>query len=320
MGGKSKLRAEIISLMPRHQTYIELFGGAGWVLFAKPSSQIEVFNDIDRGLINLYMAIRDNVQLFYETLKQYPISQDLFKEISERYTNSGHGENIKDVNVLLACDTYYLIMNSFNGMMASPSFSMSKARKSNYSKFFKTDWPVISERLKEVVITAEDFSTIIKKYDDKNSFFYIDAPYTMATDNQHYYHKSFSENDHQRLAEQLSSISGKFLMSYDISPLILNLYSDFNIINCKCSQNEMFILNYEVPDTPYFSCSIGIPLQPGKHQRTGTWTIPNCPYCGSRDVQQASKRVTLDNKRRSWHPCNYICNSCNEPYKMLQAD
>lgn len=35
LGGKSQLARAIVELMPAHKTYVEVFGGAGWVLFKK---------------------------------------------------------------------------------------------------------------------------------------------------------------------------------------------------------------------------------------------------------------------------------------------
>lgn len=46
IGGKKLLRKEILSRFPKEQPsrYIEVFGGAGWVLFAKEhnSKQLEI--------------------------------------------------------------------------------------------------------------------------------------------------------------------------------------------------------------------------------------------------------------------------------------
>ncbi len=52
VGGKSRLAGDIVKLFPKHKTYVEVFGGAGWVLFKKSpeSSQVEVYNDINGNL------------------------------------------------------------------------------------------------------------------------------------------------------------------------------------------------------------------------------------------------------------------------------
>ena len=52
-----------IPLIPNDiDRYIEVCGGAGWVLFGKEKKkgQMEVFNDVDGDLINLYRQIKNN--------------------------------------------------------------------------------------------------------------------------------------------------------------------------------------------------------------------------------------------------------------------
>ncbi len=62
VGGKKALRDEVIIRMPPfYEKYIEVFGGAGWVLFRKsPGNEVEVFNDFNSNLVNLYRCVRDN--------------------------------------------------------------------------------------------------------------------------------------------------------------------------------------------------------------------------------------------------------------------
>jgi len=58
MGGKSRLRKTIIEMIPEHTCYVELFFGAGWVYFGKDLSKVEVINDVDKELINLFRIIK----------------------------------------------------------------------------------------------------------------------------------------------------------------------------------------------------------------------------------------------------------------------
>ena len=59
VGGKKLLRKSIIDNFPEGtDRYIEVFGGAGWVLFGKEPHKLEVFNDIDGELINLYRCVK----------------------------------------------------------------------------------------------------------------------------------------------------------------------------------------------------------------------------------------------------------------------
>ena len=84
MGGKSKLRNKIINMLPSHTTYIELFFGAGWVYFGKDKSKVEVINDIDKELINLFKIIKYHTPEIKRLLEYEFSGRDIFEE----YKNS----------------------------------------------------------------------------------------------------------------------------------------------------------------------------------------------------------------------------------------
>ena len=56
IGGKRLLRKTIAPLIPDNiQSYIEPFGGAAWVMFYKEKwADLEVYNDLDGRLVNLF--------------------------------------------------------------------------------------------------------------------------------------------------------------------------------------------------------------------------------------------------------------------------
>ena len=58
VGGKSKLVDKLIPLIPKHKCYVEVFSGAGWMLFAKEPSTVEVLNDFDSNLMNFWSVIK----------------------------------------------------------------------------------------------------------------------------------------------------------------------------------------------------------------------------------------------------------------------
>lgn len=58
-GGKQKLAAQIVALMPRHVAYLEPFAGGAAVLFAKPPAERETLNDVDGQIMGFWRALRD---------------------------------------------------------------------------------------------------------------------------------------------------------------------------------------------------------------------------------------------------------------------
>ena len=57
-GGKGKLAPKIVPLLPKHHSYIELFGGGGAVLLEKGPSEFEVYNDLNGDLVNFFRILR----------------------------------------------------------------------------------------------------------------------------------------------------------------------------------------------------------------------------------------------------------------------
>ena len=80
-------------------------------------------------------------------------------------------------------------------------------------------------KLKGVKITSMDFEKVIEKATELNAFVFIDPPYFNA-DQSKFYIKSFTDEDHLRLAKILKKTSNKyrFLLTYDNSPEILEMY------------------------------------------------------------------------------------------------
>ena len=62
IGGKRMLRKAILERFPTDEVgrYVEVFGGAAWVLFAKEkkANQLEVYNDINSNLVNLFRCVK----------------------------------------------------------------------------------------------------------------------------------------------------------------------------------------------------------------------------------------------------------------------
>ena len=58
-GGKQNLVATILPLFPKHTLYAEPFVGGGAVFWAKPPSDVEVINDVNRELINFYEVVQN---------------------------------------------------------------------------------------------------------------------------------------------------------------------------------------------------------------------------------------------------------------------
>lgn len=218
IGGKKLLRKEILKRFPEDMPtrYIEVFGGAGWVLFAKErsSKQLEVFNDINGDLINLYRCIKYHPDEVRKECKYLLDSREQFFDFKDQLDHRG----LTDIQ--RAARYMYLIRISFGSN--GDSFC-TNVKNINYAVDRLDE---VSERLLRVVIENRNYEDLIKTYDRAGALFYADPPYYKT---EGYYGKVFQKEDHYTLRDLLASIKGKFILSYVDCKFIRELYSDFYI-------------------------------------------------------------------------------------------
>lgn len=252
IGGKKSLRDIIIPRFPLdYERYIEVFGGGGWILFAKPpNNDFEVYNDFNGVLVNLYRCVRDKPQELIDELRYTLNSRRDFNDAKEILKNP---DLVPDVR--RAAYFYQLIRQSY----ASGLDSYGSQPCDMWSNF-----PLIGQaanRLRKVVVENKDFEKLIRQYDRPVSFFYCDPPYY---ETESYYNNigTFGEKDHIRLRDTLMGIEGKFMLSYNDCPFVRELYNHPKIQmeaftrlnNIKqrydngCEFAELIIANYDMSE------------------------------------------------------------------------
>ena len=214
VGGKKALRDEIVlRFPPTYSCYIEVFGGGGWVLFHKsPGKEMEVYNDFNPNLANLFRCVRDHPNELCDELRYTLNSRLDFDYLREMLHTKTELPDIRR-----AAYFYQIIRESY----ASGLDSFGAQPHSMWNNF-----PLIHDacgRLQKVVIENKDFEKLIKQYDRPEAFFYCDPPYYNTED--YYEDVGFTRADHERLANALLSINGFFLLSYNDCPEIRELYS-----------------------------------------------------------------------------------------------
>lgn len=234
VGGKKALRDEILARFPRnYKRYIEVFGGAGWVLFHKPpGNDFEVFNDFNGNLVNLYRCVREQPEALRNELR-YMLNSRLDFEYMKGMLHSR--AVLPDVRRA----AYYYALIRYSYAAGTSTFgSQPHAMWNNF--------PLIESaagRLQKVVIENKDCVKLIRQYDRPESFFYCDPPYYNA--DQYYEAVSSDGFDHAGLADALLGIKGKFLLSYNDCPEIRALYDRPGIVVEGISRLSNIAQRYE---------------------------------------------------------------------------
>jgi DNA adenine methylase len=162
--------------------------------------------------------MRTNPETLSLYLNNMLISREIFDDIKKRRWKPRN-------NIEAAAFYYYQLVQSFgskgdNFAMAAKSGRKPKDIYKSYQKW--------SHRLKGVTIENKSFQTLIPLYDKEDAFFYVDPPY-VSTESYYKNTGGFGIKEHEELAELLSKVKGKFLLSYNDSVVVRELYKGFNI-------------------------------------------------------------------------------------------
>jgi DNA adenine methylase len=87
----------------------------------------------------------------------------------------------------------------------------------------------LHERMSGVVIECLDYAAFIQRYDGPVTLFYLDPPYWGCEDD--YGKEMFGRAEFERMAEQLGTIKGQFLMSINDVPDIREAFSAFQMVD-----------------------------------------------------------------------------------------
>lgn len=347
IGNKEKLIPYLWQVFPPNpKLYLEPFGGGGALLLGmQPKfSRLDIYNDYNYDLVNLFLCVREcTVQLIRE-LKFLPLhsraefellrefmkhKQLLYTRIADEQTavrDCFSGEECDQLLQILqerstlfdvqrAAAYYRVCRGSFSG--TTTSFGVKPNDLTNFLYLFDD----ASKRLQDVVIENKDCLDIIRERDGPDSLIYCDPPYFDA---ESLYVVGFPKEKHEQLHRMLSSCIGYIVVSYNDCPFIRSLYDDFYILAFRRSNplsqkknstyGELIITNYD--PRPYMQPQVS--LFPAELEN-GDLVLVHEPSCGAlRKINQIRRKEneTINNEHSAGigDAAGYgraLCGSCD---------
>lgn len=224
LGGKFRLAPWIIANLPAHQVYIEPFGGGANVLLRKPRATVEIYNDLDDDLVNLFRVLRDGPSAA-ELIRLLDLTPFARREFLAAY-------ELADDPVERA---RRLIVRSFMGHSSVASrrdrTTGFRAVNLNANADPARSWVTypaalreVVERMKGVAVESVPALELIERRDGPEVLFYVDPPYVHATrspkrtrtaPSNGYLHE-LTDADHVALLARLREVRGMVVLSgYD---------------------------------------------------------------------------------------------------------
>jgi DNA adenine methylase len=274
IGGKARIGKWIKTFIPNNiETYVEGFSGMFWVFFNMdledyPNLKTVVYNDYNRLNHNL-MKWTKQYDVLWDTLSQYPCQQlcvvdtpPEYEQMFNQYQQEVFNPELvitEENGLEIACKYVYVLAQVFSGSKPETASYMDYKGKYRCKVLVFLDKlknPKYREHFDKVTfVENEDFQTVVEKYDSPTTYFYMDPPY-WKTEN-YYSNHDFDSKDHERLANCIKQIKGKFSLSYYDFPTLSEWYpkeqfkweqKDFSkAASTKKEKNlgtELLIMNY----------------------------------------------------------------------------
>lgn len=254
-GGKYRIAPWIIQQFPEHICYVEPFGGGGSVLLRKVPAKIEVYNDLNHGVVNFFQILRERPADLIAAIELTPYSRKEFEQAQEPC-----GDPLESAR------RFYVWSWQGRGRAGvnEPGgwrFMSRDTRDSTPAQDWNgTDhlWSIV-RRLKQVHIECDDAVNVIKRFDDPRTLFYIDPPYVQSTRGKRWrsaaYSYEYTDDDHCNLARALHEIRGMAIVSGYPSNLYNDLYNDWRVTARPSSKDngirkttEVLWMNKNVPE------------------------------------------------------------------------
>lgn len=219
VGGKRKLARTIFPLFPEHTCYVEPFCGGAALFFMKPPSDVEVLNDINSDIVNLYRVVQNHLEEFIKQFKWALTSREIFT-----WAKDTPPETLTDIQ--RAARFYYLQKLSFGARSDSRSFGTSATSPSSLNLMRLEE--TISDawlRLQRVTIEHLDWQECIRRYDRPGTLFYLDPPYWKTQG----YGVPFGIEQYQFMAETVRGIKGKAIISVNDHPDMRAVFDGLDI-------------------------------------------------------------------------------------------
>lgn len=232
-GGKSRAIKILKNYFPQSfSEYREPFFGGGSVgiylaqnLLHQKQKQFFA-NDFNQDVYCFWNILKTQNQALINAIqnikKYYDNGRELYGSILIR-----RNESLSDFQ--RAVDFFVLNRITFSGVVDCGGYSQ-KAFESRFTQSSIERLKNMDTILQNFIFSNESYENLLLK-EGKDVFIFLDPPYYSATKSRLYgkkgdLHTSFN---HQKLCENLKNTKHKFLLTYDDSELIRNLYKDFYV-------------------------------------------------------------------------------------------
>ncbi|MET3132219.1 DNA adenine methylase [Oxalobacteraceae bacterium GrIS 1.11] len=218
VGGKRRLASRIIPQFPPHTCYVEVFAGGAALFFIRPPARVEVLNDINGELINLYRVVKHHLAEFARQFKYTLSSRDTFAQMQATAPHT-----LTDIQ--RAARFFYLQQNAFGGKVEGQNWGTETGAPPFDLLGMEERLAAAHLRLSNAYIENMDWHKLMERYDRPHTLFYLDPPYWETGG----YGVDFGIEQYEKMADLMGRLKGKAILSLNDHPDIRRVFAGFQM-------------------------------------------------------------------------------------------
>lgn len=218
LGGKRRLADTLINRFPAHSCYVEVFAGGAALYFMRHPAEVEVINDVNGDLVNLYRVVKHHLEEFVRQFKWALSSRQIF-----RWMQDTPGEVLTDVQ--RAARFFYLQQQAFGGRVDGQTWGTATTAPPINLLRIEENLSTAHLRLSSAYIEQLDWAVCMKRYDRPHTLFYLDPPYWQTEG----YGVPFPWDQYERMATLMRQLKGKAIVSINDHPDIRRAFAGFQM-------------------------------------------------------------------------------------------
>ncbi len=239
-GGKYSHLNWLLPFLPQATHYCEPFGGSAAVILNRDPARVETYNDIDGELTNFFRVLREQKEALIEAIGLTPFSREELRiAVSEPTEPLNDLERARRFFVRARQVRTGLAQTASEGRWAHCILTSRAGMAGAVSRWLGSvdGLSEIAQRLLRIQIENAPAIEVIQRYDTPETLFYCDPPYVheARTDSNAYAYE-MNNAQHRQLADVLHQVKGKVALSGYHSPLMDELYGDWQQIEAPAKK------------------------------------------------------------------------------------
>ena len=250
IGGKRRLADLLIPRFPAHKCYVEVFAGGAALYFLRPPAEVEVINDINGELVNVYRVVKHHLEEFVRQFKWALSSREIFK-----WTQDTPPSGLTDIQ--RAARFFYLQHHCFGAKVQSQNWGTATTAPPINLLRLEESLSAAHLRLASTFIERLHWRECVERYDRPHTFFYLDPPYWQTEG----YGVEFPFEEYEVMSKIMRGLQGKAMLSINDHPDIRRCFEGLHMESLDISytvgggakaaeRQELVIWSWDVEEDP----------------------------------------------------------------------